>query len=73
MNLLEIRSHIQSDTAFKEYVEQDGDGGQTAFTLELIIQAIEIDGASLADFELLELIAEITYMWKEYEENRERN
>ena len=65
MSLLEIRSHIVSNESFKEYLEgRDGDEGAT---LDLIIQAIEIDGASLADFEVLELIAEIIYMWQDHQ------
>lgn len=64
MSLLEIRSHIVSDRAFREYLaEREGDDGAT---LDLIIQVIEMDGASLADFEVLELIAEIIYMYQDY-------
>lgn len=69
MSLLEIRSHIVSHKAFKEYLaEREGEEGAT---LNLIIQTIEIDGASLADFEVLELIAEIIYMWQDHERERE--
>lgn len=68
MTLLEIRNHIVSDRAFKEYLAGcDGDDGAT---LDLIVQAIEIDGASLADFEVLELIAEIIYMYQDYKESK---
>ena len=65
MSLLEIRSHIQSDKAFAEYTSEGLEGA----TLDLITQAIEIDGASLSDFEVLELIAEIIYMYQHHKES----
>ena len=70
MLLSEIEEIISSDEKFKEYIEGDGEGGQTAFTLDLIIKATEVDGASLADFELLKIIADISDLFKHYEARR---
>ena len=68
MNLQEIEEAISSDSAFKSYIEQEGEGGETALVLDLIIQAIEQDGASLADYELLTMIKDITDLHKNYTE-----
>jgi len=64
MNLEEIRNHIVSDQAFREYVGDSPDG----MTIDLITEAVEVDGENLADFELLDLIAEIIYMHQQYKE-----
>jgi hypothetical protein len=70
MLLSEIEEITSSDEKFKQYVEGDGEGGQTALTLDLIIKATEVDGASLADFELLGIIADISDLFKHYEARR---
>jgi hypothetical protein len=70
MLLSEIEEITSSDEKFKQYVERDGEGGQTAFTLDLIIKATEVDGASLADFELLGIIADISDLFKHYKARR---
>lgn len=59
MNLLQIESALQSAADFKEYISSEGEGGSTALTLGLIIDAIEVDGASLTDFELLDIIGRV--------------
>ena len=68
MNAIEIEEAISSDAAFKSYVEGAGEGGETGMALDLILQAIEQDGASLADFELLTMIRDITDLHKNYTE-----
>lgn len=68
MTLEEIYEAISSDDNFTRYVESDGEGGQTAFTLDLIIKAIELDGALLADYELLEIIKDISMKHTKYME-----
>lgn len=62
MNLADIRRHVESDKAFADYVGDSADG----MTLNLVTHAIEIDGETLADFEVLELIAEIIYTYQHY-------
>ena len=69
MLLSEIEEITSSDEKFKQYVEGEGEG-RSAQTLELIVKAIELDGASLADYELLELIADISDQYKRYEARR---
>jgi hypothetical protein len=69
MLLSEIEEIISSDEKFKQYIEGEGEG-RSAQTLELIVKAIELDGASLADYELLELIADISDQYKRYEARR---
>lgn len=66
MNLLEIEKIISSDKSFKEYLESDGEGGETAFALGLIIQTIEQDGASLTDYEVLQYIKDISDLYQHY-------
>jgi len=66
MNLQEIHEAIGSDDSFKQYVESDGEGGQTAMTLDLIIKAIEMDGEYIADYELLELIRDVSDLHRSY-------
>jgi hypothetical protein len=69
MLLSQIEEIISSDENFKAYIEGDGEG-KAGQTLDLIVKAIELDGASLADYELLELIASITDLYKHYEARR---
>lgn len=66
MELKEIHEAIASDDSFKQYIESDGEGGQTAMTLDLIIKAIEMDGEYLADYELLELIRDVSDLHRSY-------
>ena len=69
MLLSEIEEIISSDEKFKQYIEGEGEP-TPAQTLELIVKAIELDGASLADYELLGLIADISDQYKRYEARR---
>jgi hypothetical protein len=66
MNLQEIHEAIASDVAFKSYVEGAGEGGENGMALDLIVQAIELDGASLTDLELLELIRDVSDLHRSY-------
>ena len=67
MLISEIEEITSSDEKFKEYVEGDGDGGQVAFTLDLIMNVIKLDGEVIADYESIKLIADITDLFKHYE------
>jgi hypothetical protein len=66
MNLQEIEEAISNDATFKSYVEGAGEGGETGMALDLIVQAIELDGASLTDIELLAIIRDVSDLHRSY-------
>jgi hypothetical protein len=69
MLLSEIEEITSSDEKFKQYVEGEGEG-EAGKILDLIVNVIEIDGASLSDYELLATISDITQLYKNYEARR---
>lgn len=67
MLISEIDEVTNSHEEFKEYVEQDGDGGQVAFTYNLISEVMKLDGEIIADYESIKLIEKITDLFNHYE------
>ena len=62
MQLHEIEAVLESKESFCTYLE---DGGQDGTTLGLILDIVNQDGESLADYECLDLIEEVINYWKE--------
>ena len=67
MLISEIDEITNSHEQFKEYVEGDGDGGQVAFTYDLINQVMKLDGEIIADYESIKLIEKIAHLFNHYE------
>lgn len=67
MLLSKIDEITNSHEQFKEYIEEDGDGGQVAYTYNLISEVMKLDGEVIADYESIKLIEKITDLFNYYE------
>ena len=68
MKVDEIYEAISSDDNFTRYIESDGEGSETAMTIDLILEAVNMDGEWLADYEMLEIIKDISMRHTKYME-----
>jgi hypothetical protein len=68
MKLDEIYEAIKSDENFTRYIESDGEGSETAMTIDLILETVNMDGEWLADYEMLEIIKDISTRHTKYME-----
>ena len=62
MQLHEIETVLESKESFFTYLEE---GGEQGMTLGLIPDITNQDGASLTDYECLDLISKVITYWEE--------
>ena len=62
MLLNQIEEVLESQESFTSYVEE---GGEQGMTLDLILGITNQDGASLTDYECLDLISKVITYWEE--------
>lgn len=62
MQLHEIETVLESKESFFTHLEK---GGEQGMTLGLILDIVQQDGASLTDYECLDLISKVITYWEE--------